>query len=243
MSISLVAVDPRSNRRLRLGFSEALAAGAFTSTGFYSVACPDGTGVTPTVVAVFAIPGSTHVCELALGDDLTDGAVYTVSAVGVPASGGGTTPAGSTLTFRRGVILQSPRASDTPSDDLLAELYGEDLVWSGGDMAEDASGDLATVGGVENVDAALSRRLESDGLQWDPEYGGKLREFVDGPAASAGEMRGRCTRQLLKDDRVQRASTTILTADPDYPEETAVEAAYRLIGDVESSTTAGVRTA
>lgn len=243
MSISLVAVDPRSNRRLRLAFSETLAAGAFAATAFYSVSCTDGVGVTPTVVAVFALPGSGNVCEIALGDDLTDGAAYSVSAVGVPASGGGTTPADSTLTFRRGVILQSPRAADTPADDILTEVYGEDLVWLDGDMAEDASGDLATIGGVENVDAALARRIESDGLDWDENYGGKLRQFVDGPAASAGEMRGICTRQLLRDDRVLRASTTILTADLDYPEETRVECAYKLVGDLESSTTAGVRTA
>lgn len=243
MSISLVAVDPRSNRRIRLAFSEALAAGAFTSTAPYSVSCTDGTGVSPSVVAAFVVPDSPHVVELAVGADLTDGAVYEVSAVGVPASGGGSTLAGTSAPFRRGVILESPRVVDTQADDLLAELYGEDLAHDGNDIVEDASGDLGKIGGVANVEAAASRGLLSEGLEWDDSWGAKLRRFVDAPYASAGEMRGVCIRQLLRDDRVRRASVAILPPEDSTPEDVHVESTMVLLGDLEASTSTAVRTA
>jgi len=243
MSISLVAVEPRSNRRIRLAFSKALGAGAFTSTSLYAVTCTDSTGVSPSVVEAFVVPDSPHVVGLAVGADMADGAIYSVSAVNVPASDGDHPPAGTASPFRRGVILDSPRVTDSPADDLLAELYGEDLVHNGADIVEDASGDLGGVGGVENVEAAASRGLLSEGLEWDDGWGAKLRRFVDAPYASAGEMRGVCIRQLLRDDRIKRASVAILPPEDSTPEDVHVESTMVLLGDIEASTSAAVRTA
>ena len=101
MSIALTAVDPRSQRRVRLVFSHALSVGAFSSLAFYSVTS-DGAGVSPAVNGAFLVPSSPNVVELSVTEDLLDGAQYTVSAVGVPATD-------STKHYRSGSSMSSNR--------------------------------------------------------------------------------------------------------------------------------------
>ena len=240
MTIELAALNLRSNRRIRLAFTEPLAAAAFMSTTYYTVTEKGGT-ISPAVVAVFAIPGSGSVCELALANDLVDRAFYVVSANGVPAAAGSATAPDSSLSLFVGATPPAPRAIDQPARNLLDEIYGQDLVWADGDMVEDATGDLATVGGTQNVKDALQRRLVSDGLDWDETYGARLRRYVDGPSATAGEMRGLCTQQVLQDDRVRSASTTVLSPDAKQPDQVPIECQVELVGGLEIETRFSVR--
>jgi hypothetical protein len=231
MTIAFTAVEIRSPSRLRLAFSMTLDAGAFTSTAYYSVASVDGAGLVPAVNAAFVVPSAPHVVELSLDGDLTDGVPYTVSAIGVPATGGGgVTPAGSTLRFMLGSIRQSLRQGDTAASDVWTEIYGEDLLWNGQDYVEAPNGDLATIKGPENVRAAVIRDIGSDGLPWAPEYGGHLRRFVDGPFTSVAEVRGTCVKRALTDDRVRQAAATIVPPDMTDTGRSSIELEVALLG-------------
>jgi hypothetical protein len=241
MTIAFISASIHSRRRLRLGFSESLAAGAYTTLTYYTVTCEDAGGVDPDVVAAFVVPSSPAVVELALGDELVDGSAYTVSAIGVPASGGSTTPAGSVLPMRPGVVRARPVAI-SPEDDILAITYGADLVWDGSDFVEDAQGDLSEVSGRENVHAALKRRLTSDGLPWDSTYGTKPREYVDGSSLAAQQLRGALASQAVQDDRVKRAIATVLPENEDHPEETTIETVITLIDGTVLDVQSGVKT-
>jgi len=241
MTISFTSVVIHSRRRLRLVFSESLAAGAFTTLTYYTVTCLDAGGVDPGVVAAFVVSGSPVVVEISLNADLVDGSGYTVGAVGVPASGGSSTPAGSELPFRLGGTQARPVAA-TPEDDPLASLFGADLVWNGSDLVEDASGDLAAISGRENAKQAVKRRLMSDGLTWNPAYGGKPRGYVDGPSTLAGELRGKFAAQAVADDRVSKATATVLAEDETQPEVTNIETTIVLIDGTQTAVQTGVQT-
>ncbi len=240
MSIALTAVDPRSQRRVRLVFSHALSVGAFSSLAFYSVTS-DGAGVSPAVNGAFLVPSSPNVVELSVTEDLLDGAQYTVSAVGVPATDSTTTPPGTVLSFRRGASPQSVRVDDSPADDLLTEIYGEDLAWNGRDMVEDATGDLGRATGVANVMAAQERRLTSDGLQWDRAYGAKPRQYVDGPYPSVARLRGVCVQQAVQDDRVRRAEARFVPPTAQQRDTCAIEVTALLVGGIEATVQAPVK--
>ena len=240
MSIDLAAAHLRSNRRVRLAFTEPLAAGAFASTSYYSVKMQGGTD-SPVVAAVFAIPGSGSVCELALGKDLEDRATYAILAEGVPSASGSVTMPGSSVTVFVGTPPRSPRSLDSPTGSMMDMIYGRDLVWADGDLLEDPTGDLASVGGTNNVLDALRRRLMSDGLDWDANYGARLRRFVDGPSVTIGEARGLCTQQLLKDDRVVSARTTVSAGDAWNPEDVPIECHVGLVGGFHTDVSFTVR--
>jgi len=213
---------------------------AFASTSYYQVH-DIHVGVFLQVVEVFAIPGSQSVCELALGADLVGGETYNVTASQVPSAGGSFTAQLETLVILVSDVPNALRAVDEPTGSLADEIYGEDLVWSDGDMVEDPTGDLASAGGTGNVVDALERRLVSDGLDWDENYGGQLRRFVDGPRATAGEMRGLCTSQLLLDDRAQSASTRVTSFEQSPLEHVAVECSVVLVGGESVQTQAMVK--
>ena len=61
---------------------------------------------------------------------------------------------------------------------------------AGEDYVETSAGDLATVGGLDNVQAALTRRMASDGLPWDDTYGAKPRRYIDGTPGALPALRG-----------------------------------------------------
>jgi hypothetical protein len=201
---TLVGVVVRHERRVRLRFDVELRATAF-ATSFYVVTNRDGRAVSPAVVGVLVVGADLHEAELALGSDLAPGALYEVSVDAAPAADG--SPIAASGPFRPGESTVVDPAVGV--DDLDALLYGVDLVHDGADYVETADGDLASVSGLPNVEAAVRRRLFSDGLPWDPSYGAKARRFVDGPVGALPPLRGSLVKEALKDDRVASADPTL----------------------------------
>lgn len=229
MSISLVTAIVRHERRLRLVFTNHLAAGAFTSLGYYAITSVDGAAASPAVVAAYSVTNSPNVVELHLGADLVQGALYLAVAVGVPATDLSTTPSPSEAYFRPGV---EPTGADmgTPAQvsSLERQLYGEDLVHDGRDFVETADGDLASSAGAAVVKADLRRALEASGLPWDPEYGLHGRQYVDAPSVHLSRVPARAIEVMLRDDRVETATAEVVL---ESPERTFVKVRPVLLGD------------
>jgi hypothetical protein len=228
MTIALNSVVIRHERRARLIFTAALASGAFTSTSFYTVTSVDGAATPPGVAKALAISDSPNVVELQMDADLVQGAAYSFSAVGVPAVDASVTPDPSAHEARmpreQGQVALGARRKGS---DLEEVLYGRDLRWTGSDFAEAPGGDLDDTAGLEVVETDLTSRLLSDGLPWDNDFGLKGREYVDAPAPSLVELRGRAVTQLRQDDRVIAATVTIDLSDPAEP---VLEATPTLVG-------------
>jgi hypothetical protein len=211
MVFALQNIIVRSRRRLRVLFTEPVAAGAF-ATAFYTVQSLDGIGIDPVVNGALVVLDSPQVVELSLAIDIADGARYQLNvASGVPALAGGTAAAGQ-------YQFAAPSAPAAPSpelaiDDLLNDVYGNDIVHNGADFVETAEGDLAMIGGPENVYSALSVRAILEGLAWDATIGARLREFVDGPNQEIGVVRSRIVAQVLQDDRVVAARGSYTTSE------------------------------
>jgi hypothetical protein len=229
MSISLVTAIVRHERRLRLVFTNSLAAAAFTTLSYYTVTSVDGAAASPAVVAVYSVTNSPNVVELHLGADLVQGALYVASAVGVPATDISTTPNPSEAHFRPGVErTEADLGTPAQVSDLERQLYGEDLVHDGRDFVETADGDLASSSGAPVVKADLRRALEASGLPWDPGYGLHGREYVDGPAVHLGRVPARAVEVMLRDDRVESATADVVL---ESPERTFVKVRPVLVGD------------
>jgi hypothetical protein len=220
--IALLSAVARHERRVRLVFDSPLAFGAFTSLGLYSVASGDGAVPISGLVGVLGMPNQV---DLALGADLQPSVVYFVAATGVPAFDGSTSPAGTRASIRLASPPPVPASAEITPDDDTELLYGIDLVWSGEDYAESAAGDLATVGGPDNVQAALSRRFASDGLPWDDTYGARPRRYIDGSPLVLPSLRGSLVRQARLDDRVKAASAALSADAREF------DVSVKLIGD------------
>lgn len=211
MSIAFSAVEIRHERRIRLVFTNSLASGAFV-TGFYVVSNLDGLGTSPNVNGALVVSGAAANVELALSADLVAGALYQVSAIGVPAIDSSVTPGGSILQFR--VPLPTSLLNVEPKvDDGDRLLYGQDIVWNGIDFLETSNGDLYVVSGVNNARLAVERRLLSEGLLWDPSYGAKPRQYVDAVASTVGNLKATLEQQAQADDRVKRVTAELVTDD------------------------------
>ena len=210
MTIALVTVQVRHERRIRLLFSHALASGAFTP-GLYTVTSVDGDAADPPVVAAYAVLNSPAVVELHLGADLVQGGHYRASAPGVPGTDGDTTPDPSAVGFRVGTArggaeLSAPRKASA----LERRLYGWDLVHDGNDFVETPDGDLADAAGVTVARADLRRRVESNGLPWRPSFGLHARAWVDAPAPALAQVPVLAVAEVRKDDRVLSAEAEIV---------------------------------
>lgn len=211
MSISLNAVEVKHERRIRLLFSRPLDAGAFgLSPVLYVITNTDNNGPSPSVQAAMVVTGSPAVVELALASPIVEGATYNVVAEDVPGDDASVTPPGSELPFRygRSATYRDVEPLLRNREDLL---YGIDLLWTGADYQETATGDLDRVGGTPNVVKALYRGIESQGLTWDSAYGAKARNFVDSPSPTSGTLKGAVTAQVLRDPRVKRVKVTVST--------------------------------
>jgi len=210
--VQLLAVIPRHERRIRLSFNLAVAMGGFvTPPTFYTVTNTDGKGISPGVVKVFVVANSPDVVELQLDGDLVGGALYTVSAVGVPGVDASVTPNPSILPFFFGENNPQPKPTGQSGiSDLDAVLYGIDLLFHG-DFLETPDGDLAVVSGTTNLRESAWRRALSEGLPWTPDFGVHPREFVDATPGSLGALRGRAESQMRRDDRVKTASAILVT--------------------------------
>lgn len=208
MAIALLSILVKHKRRIRLVFSSNLAASAFTDLSKYSVVSQTSAGGSPAVVASIAVSGSPTNLELALGDDLTPGGRYMVSAVGVVGADASVTSSTSAQIVAFGLAPLASNAEEAAGDNELA-LYGRDLIWNGLDFEETASGDLATVEGGRNVRSALSRRLNASGLPWNPAYGPNARSYVNGTAPGINTLSGALMGQCTADDRVKSALVTL----------------------------------
>lgn len=210
MSIDLQTLLVRHERRVRLFFTNTLAAGAFTTLTYYAISCQDGSGPDPNVLAAYAVPNTPGGVELVLDEDLTDGGLYLFSAIGVPATDSTVTPSTSTQ-LARVALGQKPanvELAATP-EDRDALMYQRDLVWDGTDLVEDATGDLATVTGQTNVVNAVVRRELGEPLPWDPSYSPRAREFVNAPNVTLGDLRVAVVAQARLDPRVADASAAV----------------------------------
>jgi hypothetical protein len=229
MTIALISGTTRTERRIRLSFSEALAASAFTSPSYYTMTCMVAGGSNPLVLAAFVVSGSPGVVELAIGSDLTPGSEYRVTAFGVPSLYGGSTPADSVASIVLPPV-RIPPVQDVAADDFLQDYYGIDLVWDGKDIVESASGDLAGVGGTENVVEAIGRRLASEGLPWSPDYGAKPRAYVDGSRAPLDQLQGSIVNQCMADTRVNSVVVALSPESLNEPEQATFTVDLELLG-------------
>lgn len=207
MTILLSSVDVRHERRLRLTFTNTLAVGAF-STSLYRVESTDGAASDPPVVAAMLVPGMGNNVELALGVDLVSQCRYRVYAEAVPAIDLSVTATGTNEPFVFGMKLGKLRVEPLVRDRERLVLM-EDIIWNGTDFQESPTGDMATVAGKANVTKGLLRSIETSGLPWDPTWGVDGREWVDSPSAAAGTLKGAISRQILRDPRVGRVSSTV----------------------------------
>lgn len=211
MSLILNNVVVRSETRVRLIFNGALASGAFLSSLYVltdlTVASPG-----PAVVAAIAVAGGVNnEVELVLSTDLATGHSISVQCNAVP---------GADLTTFTGSIATywGPNVNFVPNVEPLRNtgedlVFGRDLVHTGMDYLEGVNGDLASVGGVANVQGALYRRVKSYGLPWDQSYGPKLDDYVDGPGASIAPATGLIKQNILADDRVLACAVSLEVDD------------------------------
>lgn len=217
MTIALVSALVRHERRIRLFFSNSLAAGAFTSLSFYSVASVDGRATSPIVVKAFAVANSPDVVELALDGDLVQGAAYSFSAVGVPALDLSVTPDPSAAVAQLPSEVRPATLGTRGSpSDLERTIFGVDLLFDA-DFQVDPSGDLSTQGGAPVLRRDLASRLLSDGLPWDATFGLRPRQYVDGAASAVFALRGKAVNQVLLDDRVRSCTASVDASDPTAP--------------------------
>lgn len=214
MTTALSELLFRGDRRVRLFFTGALAAGAYTSTALYAVACDDGGGASSiNVVAVFAVVGTPSAVELAVDEDWGGGALYTVTCTAVPCADSSTFTG--SLDARVGLPLTTPVNAEPATNDIDLLLYGRDLLHDGTDFVLDSTGDLGTTSGRENYRGAMGRRMASNGLPWDDTYGGKGEEYVDAPEAQSLPFAGNLLSQARMDDRTKQAAVEIVQSDED----------------------------
>jgi hypothetical protein len=230
MAITFLGIVIRSQRRLRVLFTNTLGGGAFVTT-WYTITNLDGAGPDVPVRAALVVPDVSNGVELALGQDLVGGSLYELDlAAGIPAGDLSTLPH-TTSQFRPGEKQRAP-SPDVSVPDIVAELYNIDLRFESGDFRETPAGDLATRTGPENVMAAAQRRAISNGLRWDQNYGGKPRRRVDAPSVTLPGLRGQLVRQLLLDDRIKKADAT---ASQDNDGDAFIDMDVTMLGDVQLS--------
>lgn len=229
MAIELSGIVPKHERRIRLLFTSALAAGAFGAPApvAYVINREEGSP-DPTISAAIIVSGSANNVELALGADLVEGVLYRVRAIGIPGADASSTTSASDQRFRfqRSTVSY---AVEPKTNDRELLLYGRDLIFTGTDYLESADGDLATMSGAQNAMAAIKRRMLGTPLAWAPEYSPRAREYVDIPLPSVATLRGRLEAQAFRDDRVKSVKAT-LVLDEDAPEESYFEVKPTLIG-------------
>ena len=210
MTIALLRLEVRGPRRVRAIFTGPLAAGAFTSTTYYTFQSVTNSGPAPSPVAAFAVAGLADAVELALSVELVAGGSYTLTCAAVPAADAsaytGVDP------FRYGSTANETIDRDAVTYDADRQAFGVDLTWAG-DWIEGADGDLAETAGIDCAMADLGHAIEDDGLPWDPTWGAGLGSYVDAPGPSQGSARGAIVAQVRKDDRVQSATVKATQAD------------------------------
>lgn len=224
MAIELTGIVAKHERRIRLVFSSPLAAGAFGSPApaQYVVDNEDGLGVSPGIQAAIIVSGATSNVELALDADLVEGALYRVTAIGIPGADLSSATSASDQHFRFGISAVGYNV-EPKTQDGDALVFGRDIIFNGVDYPEDPTGDLATVTGVPNAYGALRRRLTGAPLPWARDYSPRARQYVDIPSPAIGTLAGGLQTNALRDDRVQSIKTRLVV-----DEETTEEAHFEV---------------
>lgn len=202
----------QGTRRIRVFFTQALAAAAFTSLGYYSVTNTDGLGTSPIAVqAAYAVLGSTNAVELAVDSDLVPGASYNAVFAAVPFAD--TTTFTGTISAALGLNVSASSNAEPAVDDLSLLVYGRDWQFADtGDFASTGGGDIATIVGQPNWQGAITRRLTSYGLLWAPSYSPRANAFVNAPDAYQQPFAASLVAQARADDRT-RTSTAQPTSN------------------------------
>lgn len=206
MAIALDKILINSETRVRLIFSGALASGAFVAS-LYSTTDVTLDAAGPAVVAALAVAGFNNQVELVLGSPLAAGNAVSANCSAVPGADLSTFSGSLSAVFGASVTFTPNVEPEQDASDAL--VFGRDVVHDGADYVEDATGDLVSVEGVPNVEGALYRRVRAYGLPWDPSFGPKLDDYVDGPNEAAAPATGLIKQQMLADDRTQSCSVTL----------------------------------
>jgi phage baseplate assembly protein W len=141
-----------------------------------------------------------------------------------------------------GQWIQIPRTGATASTQLPVpqDPLGTDLaVTAAGQLQWTATGDLATVGGITNLLAALGRRLDSalGTLPLHPQYGSGLPTVIGDPVISPAVVESYVTLTLLQDPRVQAVTAVTVTARGSTWQVTATIQPVSLTAPVTTTTT------
>jgi hypothetical protein len=144
-------------------------------------------------VAVLLVAADTTQRELVLSWELVEGARYSLT------DGVSTT---SFMTPEHRPAL----ARGLTGDAYDRQFFGADLCFDGTDFVEQVDGDLAECAGEQNGRAAFRRGMLCEGLQWAPDWGAKLREFVGAPSPVLIQVSGAILAQARRDDRVGKVT-------------------------------------
>lgn len=212
MPNTINAIEFRGTRRIRLLFSGALGAGAFTSVSFYAVSSDIGPSPT-NVVQAFAIVGTPNGVELAIDEDIAPGAIYTLAVTAVPFADASTCTGSIQGSTAQPMTAPADVEPSTTDVDLL--IFGRDLLHDGNDFVEDTTGDLATIDGAPNWKGAIGRRMASYGIKWDRRYSPRADLYVNAPDAYKLPLAGTMVAQAHADDRTKTAKIVVTqAADP-----------------------------
>jgi hypothetical protein len=201
MTVAFQKLEVISRHRVRLTFSNVLAAGAFV-TSFYAFESVDSLGVSPEVTEALIVPNYPNSVELTLEFPLVSGARYQLNlSAGVPA-----TDLSTAASAVQPFPAPQPRKTAVGAiEETDAYVFQRDLKHNGRDYVEAPNGDLDTVTGPPNAMGAVTRRLLSNGLPWDSTYGAKARALVDAPTGAREELRHQLAAEAVQDDRVRAA--------------------------------------
>lgn len=232
-AIALARIFVRSPTRIRAFFTATVDSAVGT---VFSLSSTDGSAV-PTPVEFLILSGNQ--IEVILDSALTGGGNYSLSLNPTRVSNGSDTAPPVTFDFTAPSQPQAPSGSLSITQ-LSAAFFGEDIQWSGTDWVEGPDGDIAVASGPENARTAVIRRELSEGVLWDASYGLKPSEFVDAPAGELPSLMARMETQALADDRVKKATATLLGADASDPEQQLVNLNLTLADGTSTSATVPV---
>lgn len=204
MPLSLMGVEPKHERRLRVTFNQPLAVGSFVASKY--TITNDGTATSPTVSSAIVVASDSSTVELALSNELVRGVIYTLTVTGAVAQDASTFTGSNPFQYGTKVVKNTLEPALRNRERIILQV---DLVWNGIDYQEAPNGDLARVEGRENVTKNLWRSVETAGLPWDPGWGVNAREWVDSPSPAGSTLRGAMARQVGRDPRVKTVTSTV----------------------------------
>lgn len=236
--VRILRAEIRSSTRIRLYYTSNLNSYAFRDVSKYTLVSTNAGTNLPSFIAEYAVPAEGNAVELILNSDLSKDCSYDVIVNNLSYFENSTTYrciSNSFVSVYNGSVKKRPSIGN---DDLLEELYGVDLIWDGEDLVETFGGDLASITGDEMVKNAIVRRLLSNGLPWDKNYGAMTRKYVDGTRFALSSLRSNLLNQCLSDNRVVSAEAVLLPEESGNLSDATFEINIKLIsGDIVSVNT------